>query len=176
MAVVLLLGCAKQEPPVPATRLPQPTAMSKQPDLLDEFAKRPPKESRRDKNGQFVHAKYQHFEVDEAVAALSDVSRPWTVEKMLTLYSQEKDPKRKSRILWILAASRDPRAAIILGQDLKHDALTCRVAATYGIMHFFMDRLVSGGTEGHMLAAQDWWEKNEQRIRTEAKRKKTTTP
>ena len=35
-------------------------------------------------------------------------------------------------------------------------------------MDFFMDRAVVGGSESHMLAAQDWWKANEQRLKVEA--------
>ena len=153
--LMVICGCAMQTGPT-------------EPDLLDQIAKQPPKASRQDENGQFVHAKYQHFEVDEAVAALSDVPRPWSVERMLHLYTQERDPKRKAHILWVLAASRDPRAGLILGQDLTASDLVVRVAATYGLMDFFMDGPVTGGTEQHMSAAQKWWKANRQQLESTA--------
>jgi hypothetical protein len=138
-------------------------------DLLGEIAKRPPRQSRRSDDGNIIQPKYELFEVDAAVDALSDVPRPWTVAEMIRLYEQEKDSTRKAHVLWILAASRDPRAGVILGEALTDDVLGIRIAATYGLLDIFLERLVSGGTESHMFAAQEWWKKNEQRLRREAR-------
>ena len=137
-------------------------------DILDRASQRPSRQSRTGDDGRPVFPKYGHFLVDAAADALADISRPWTVDKMIRLYQQEKDPERAAHILLILAASRDPRAAIILGEDLTDEILVIRVMATLGIVHFFMDHIVAGGMESQMFAAQVWWKKNEQSIRREA--------
>ena len=138
-------------------------------DILDRARQRPPKQSRTGDDGKPVFPKYGHFEVDAAASALAEIPRPWTVKTMVRAYEREEDPKRKAHILWVLAASRDPRAAVILGPGLTDKALDVRVAATYGLMDFFMDRLVGGGTEQHMSAAQKWWKENRERLEIEAR-------
>jgi hypothetical protein len=155
--LVILSGCV-------------PRAQLRQGDLLDEIAKRPPREFRKGKDGEVIRPKHQLFEIDKAVAALADVPRPWTVEKMTDLYAYGNDPKRKAHILWILAASCDSRAALVLGHALNHSELDVRIAAVYGLMSFFSGGPYSGGTDSHGFTVQRWLEKNRQRLVTEARK------
>ncbi|KKL81793.1 hypothetical protein LCGC14_1991220, partial [marine sediment metagenome] len=78
---------SRRTPPASAPDFPPPATQvePKQADLLDEIAKRPSRESRSDNNGKVIHSKYEFFRLDEAVAALADVPRPWTAFGMLEM-------------------------------------------------------------------------------------------
>ena len=134
------------------------------PDIL-ELATRHPPRMWRTENGQKVHPKYRHFEVDAAAEALADVPRPWTVRSMIRFYEGETNYDRRAHALWILAVSEDPRAAVVLGEALDDEALQVRVAATYGLLDLIIRVGVVGGTESHMIAVQRWWAENEDVLR-----------
>lgn len=53
----------------------------------------------------------------QAADKLSDIPRPWTVPNMIRLFEQEKG-ERSEYLARVLAASRDPRAAVALGKAL----------------------------------------------------------
>jgi len=164
---LLLSGCTSAPP---SSGSGSTVSQWKQADILDKGQAYPFTQSRTEADGRVVHPTYASFDVDAAAAALADIPRPWTGEKMTQIFQSTSDPKRKAQILWILAASLDPRAAVTLGEHLKDKSLDVRWVATYGLMDFFMDTPVSGGTEQHMQAAWEWWAKNEQRLRAEAEK------
>ncbi|MHC4192784.1 MAG: hypothetical protein ACYS8I_08975 [Planctomycetota bacterium] len=83
--------------------------------------------------------------------------RPWTVPRVIEWYRDAEQPKTRAALLRLLAASQDGRAIPILGAALDDSVVNVRIAATYGILDYFLGRAVEGGTEGHMMAAHEWW-------------------
>jgi hypothetical protein len=167
LAVPLLLAsCA------PADRreaLPLPADRLEEPDILEHVLDDPPfRQCRREDGGETTFAVYGDFELDEAVRALTGIPRPWTVTKMLTAYGKEEDIKRREHILRVLAASRNARAALLLGRELTDTNYDIRLAATYGLLYYYGIPRGSGGTEGHVHAVQEWWAENKARCRREA--------
>ena len=89
-------------------------------------------------------AKYGDPQLADAVDALSDISRPWTVPKIIGLFKRdtsewlrkfekakaekadrmwkgsEQEAKRCGQLATILAASRDRRAAVVLGEAMDN--------------------------------------------------------
>jgi hypothetical protein len=141
-------------------------------DILDFAAKHPLGTVIINPDGTFRHPKFGDHRLERAVEELNKYPRPWTVSKALAWYVEAEDGKIRAHWLWVLAASRDPRAALALGNALNDDSLDVRVAATYGLLDYFMRVVESGGTEQHMIAVKEWWEKNRERIQTEAERQK----
>jgi len=139
--LIILSGC------VPRT---QPT----QGDLLDEITR----------------PKHRLSEVDKAVAALADVPRPWAVEEMIELYAYEKDPKRKAHILWILAASSDPRGVLVLGESLTDGTREAACAAANALADSVVEIAISGGNDARWWGAHEWWKKNRPRVVAEARK------
>jgi hypothetical protein len=146
------------------------TAFAQERDILDFAAKNPRASQVQNPDGTWRTPKYGDYELAQAAKQLESYSQPFTVPKVISWYSKAKDAKIRASLLRVLAVSRDPRAALVLGNSLKDDLLDVRVAATYGLMDYFMLTAISGGTEGHMIAAQEWWEKNRERLEKEAKR------
>lgn len=91
-----------------------------------------------------VPAKYGDPTLDAAVDALGDIPRPWTVPKIIEVFNAEtaawlrkfqaqidkkseqmwegsdREEKRCGYLATLLAASRDPRAAVVLGAALDN--------------------------------------------------------
>jgi len=145
------------------------TAFAQERDILDFAAKNPRASQFQNPDKTWRTPKYGDYELEQAAEQLKSYPQPFTVPKVISWYSKAKDAKIRASLLRVLAVSRDPRAALALGNSLKDDSLDVRVAATYGLMDYFMLTAISGGTEGHMLAAQEWWEKNRERLEKEAK-------
>ena len=99
-----------------------------------------------------------------AEKALKNHAKPWTVKKVLSWYKEAGDGKTRAHLLRVLAASRNPKAAIELGRSLEDKNLDVRVAATYGLLDYFQTTLVSGGSESHMAFAAKWWRENRRRL------------
>ena len=145
-------------------------AFAQERDILDFATKNPGRWQAQNPDGTYRTPKYGDNELEKAVEQLKNYAQPFTVPKAILWYRKAKDEKIRASLLRVLAASRDPRAALVLGNALRDNSLT-RFAATYGLMDYFMLTTgISGGTEGHMIAAQEWWEKNRARLEKEAKR------
>jgi hypothetical protein len=84
-------------------------------------------------------------------------------------YRAATNPETRAALLKELAPSRDPRAAVVLGEALKDPVLALRVIATNCLLDYYVPALVEGGSEQQMEAALRWWKKNEARLRREAK-------
>ncbi len=106
----------------------------------------------------------------ERAKELHDIPRPWTVSKMLRQFQKANSVREKELILRVLAASRDPRAAVLLGETLPDEKLELRVAAAEGLVDHFLDAVPMGGTESTFFAAEAWWHAHERGLRTEAAR------
>jgi hypothetical protein len=139
-------------------------------DILDFAAKHPLGAVIINPDETYRYPKFGDYRLERAVEELKNYPRPWTVAKVLAWYDKAEDGKIRAHLLWVLAASRDPRAALALGNALNDDSLDVRVAATYGLLDYFMKIVVGGGTEQHIIAVKEWWEKNQESIQKEAER------
>ncbi len=109
-------------------------------------------------DGSTYRPRYGDDQLEKAEMLLSTVyERPWTVSKVVGWYRDAEKPEVRAALLRVLAASRDERAIPLLGAALDDDELDVRVAATYGILDYFLETAVEGGTEAHMMAAHEWW-------------------
>ncbi len=148
----------------------QATTFAQERDILDFASKHSLMQQVKSPDGIYRTPKYGDYELEQAVEQLKDYSQPLTVPKVISWYSEAKDEKIRVSLLRVLAASRDARAALVLGNLLKDDWLSIRVAATYGLKDYFIQSYLGRSTEDHMLAVQAWWEKNQERLEAEAKR------
>lgn len=146
------------------------TAFAQEQDILDSATRHSLMQQVENPDGSWRSPKYGDYNLEQAVERLKDYPQPFTVPKVISWYGEAKDKKIRASLLRVLAASRDPRAALVLGNSLKDDSLDVRVAATYGLMDYFLPSIINGGTEQHMLAVQEWWENNRERLEKEAKR------
>lgn len=145
------------------------TAFAQERDILDFAAKNPRTSQVQNPDGTWRTPKYGDYDLEQAVEKLKNYSQPFTVPSVISWYSETKDGKIRAALLRVLAVSRDPRAALILGNSLKDDSLDVRIAATYSLMDYFLPSVIGGGTEQHMFAVQRWWEENRKKLEKEAK-------
>jgi len=100
--------------------------------------------------------KYGVPDLDQAVDALADIPRPWTVPKIIEAFNNSpwmqdfrlhgaggvsgwgKDAERQSHMATLLAASRDPRAAPILIKALEYPSTTIVSHARQGLYYCFL--------------------------------------
>lgn len=142
--------------------------LSQDSDVLDLALRNPRGETVQNPDGTYRSPKYGDHKLEEAVEQLKQYARPWTVPRLIIWYRRARNEKTRAYLLRALAVSRDARAAIVLGESLKDDSLDVRIASTYGLLDYFGPETPRGGTEQHMLAEQEWWEQNRERLKTEA--------
>ena len=139
---------------------------------------------RGETDDDYRRPKFGDWRLEKAEKAIDDIPRPWTVAKFLPLARREIDQpevstesdKRLGHLLSVLAASRDPRAAVMLGENLTNEKVwRGRIASCYGMLDYFLPVAVVGGTEQHFEAAQKWWKKNEPKLRAKAEERNRTT-
>jgi hypothetical protein len=113
-----------------------------------------------DSNGEMVAPIYGDPVLDEAVAALPDIQRPWTFGKIHAEYEREADVGRRVPLIRALAASREPSAAILLHKLLGDKSLEIRMAALTGLWDHFIhvDSSWAGGAERMFEDEEKWWE------------------
>jgi hypothetical protein len=71
----------------------------------------------------WAHCRYYSCDVDRAEAFMtSRYPRPWTLAKVLGWYREATDPATKAHLAHVLGASRDPRAALALGEMIESTA------------------------------------------------------
>jgi HEAT repeat protein len=110
-------------------------------------------------DGSTHEPKYGDLILEKAERLLSSkYERPWTVSSVIQWYNMAEEREIRTALLRLLAASRDERAIPFLGAALGDNELDVRVAATYGILDYFMETAIQGGTEQHMMAARKWWQ------------------
>jgi hypothetical protein len=116
---------------------------------------------------------YHDCDAEEAAAKfLHDrYPRPYTATKVIQWYEEAGDDVTRVHLLSILAASRDPRAALVLGTALRSPSLEVRFAAVNGLnWEFGADACaVGGGAEDAFASAYEWLEENQVRLLTEAR-------
>jgi hypothetical protein len=145
-------------------------SLAQEGDILDFAAKHPRGQIITNPDGSSRVPKFGDHRLERAVEELNDYPRPWTVSKVLAWYQETKDAKTRAHLLWVLAVSRDPRAALALGHALDEHSLEVRIAAIYGLQDYFMKIVILGGTEQHADAVREWWEKNRESIEQEVER------
>jgi hypothetical protein len=83
--------------------------------------------------------KYGDPDLDEAVYALADIPRPWTVPKIIEAFNHSPwDEERRSHLATLLAASRDPRAAVILIKALEYHSTAIVHHSRTGLYYYFL--------------------------------------
>jgi hypothetical protein len=99
-------------------------------DILEYVAKKNPQHGQSRTNGtsesgpQTVVCKYYSCYLDRAEAFLSTkYPRPWTIDNILAWYRQSTDPDTRKHLAYLLGATRDPRAALALGESVEDEKL-----------------------------------------------------
>ena len=162
---VLVVGasCASETPPT-SNPVPAPATASSgapaaaEPGILDIAA-------RRDPQGAARTPRHGDARLQAAVQALAGMAQPWTVAAVLSTYARERDPTRRAHLLALLAVSRDPRAALRLGEALGDPNVEVRTAATQGLVRYFVDPPRVGGSEQAAEAARAYWRDHEAELR-----------
>ena len=129
-------------------------------DILNAAANYPDRTtSYREGKGPMRPTEYGDPELDKAAIALRDLDRPWTLEKILAAYESEKALERRVSLLRVLAASRDPRVAVMLHKLVSDDSLDIRLAALGGLWDHYIqiDGVWGGGTEQMFFDEAEWW-------------------
>ena len=120
-------------------------------------------------DGTYKKSSYGDYQLDEAVAFLSaSHPRPWTVAEALHWFDSATDDESRVHTLRLLAASRDPKAALALHSATNSKSLKVRMAAYYGLADYFLPETENGGTEQIIQATQEWFVSNKQRLDKEA--------
>ncbi len=151
---ILCLGC--RSPEHVQTRLDGWGAAER--DILCFAKEHPAGYSYRDRQ-----IEYGDPNMEEAAKVLADIPHPWTVQKLIALFSQERDAYRKRlyyarakgmNTMWegseqesrhcgclatVLAASRDSRAAAVLGQTLEMPDCPDGYKVVEGVFDYFLE-------------------------------------
>jgi hypothetical protein len=97
-------------------------------DILEYVAQKNPQHGRYYPNGigehggQTTTCNYYSCDLDRAETFLTPkYPRPWTLEKVLGWFKDERDPEAGRHLAYLLGATRDPRAALALGESLQDD-------------------------------------------------------
>src|SRR5262245_22902007 len=93
------------------------TAFTQERDILDFATKNPRGQQVQKPDGTWRTPKYGDYELEQAVELLKNYSQPFTVRKVISWYSEAEDAKIRAALLRVLAVSRDPRAALVLGNS-----------------------------------------------------------
>ena len=134
-------------------------------DIIEQAKAHPRHEQVQQPDGTFKESKYGDHKLAEAEAFLSPFHRrPWTVTDAIGWFHKA-DDRSRCYILRLLAASRDPRAALVLGAALESKV---SLAAGEGLIDYFLPSMTSGGTEQQMDAARKWFASNKARLQSEA--------
>jgi hypothetical protein len=123
-------------------------------------------------DGTIVACRYWDCDIDRAEGFLrAKYARPYTMGQILRWYEQERDPRTRASLLVVLAASRDPRAGLVLAGAIRSTNVDVRIAAAEALnRHFGADLCSSGGNlESEFAHAEEWLEENEVRLRKAAR-------
>lgn len=124
-------------------------------------------------DGSKIRSRYSTFDLDDAENFLRDrYQRPCTLKQALRWYEGACDESTRIHLLVLLAASRDPHAALVVGNALMSSSLDIRVAAVNALNGFFGATQCAGGgnLESDFAAAFNWLEENDTRLRRDARK------
>lgn len=124
-------------------------------------------------DGSKLRSRHLSFELDDAEDFLRDrYPRPYTLRKALSWYEEACDEPTRIHLLVLLAASRDPHAALIVGNALMSPSANISVAAVRAFNQFFDATQCSlgGNLESDFTAAFNWLEENGTRLRRDARK------
>ena len=96
---------------------------------------------------------------------LASLPKPRTVSTLIALCRVKKDASKRRQLLALLALSRDPRAAVVIGDH--RDTVGFRDA--FLLFQGPFAPVALGGIETQHAAMKTWWKNNEKRLRAEAK-------
>lgn len=122
-------------------------------------------------DGSKRESRYAFLPLDDAEDSLRDrYQRPYTLEKTLRWYEAACDEPTRIHLLVLLAASRDPHAALIVGDAMMSTSVDVRVAAVEAFNRFFgaNDCSLGGNLESEFAAASKWLEENSARLRRDS--------
>lgn len=153
--VSVVTACASATPP--------------EPDILELAARSPLGQQVQSLDGTWRTTRFGDSELERAERDLR-IPRPWTVSKMLLHFQKADSLPEKDLLLRVLAASRDPRAAVVLGETLPDEDLDLRVAAAEGPFWYFLEFQRGGNLESVISQADEWWRAHEPELRAEAAR------
>ena len=124
-------------------------------DILSYAAAHPRDSLVTEPDGTMRRPKFGDPQLEDAETFLTPrFSRPWTVTTVLARLRASTDAAMSAHLLRVLAASRHPRAALVLGEALRSDL---SIPACYGLLDYFPVPATMGGTEEHMRAADRWF-------------------
>jgi hypothetical protein len=179
-AIVLCTAHVRLQFPVKADPPPNDRPIPWDADILDYVSRRdielygqPPYSERTLPDGSKFRSRYSTFDLDDAEDFLRDrYPRPYRLGKVVRWYEEACDEPTRIHLLVILAASRDPHAALIVGNALMSTSLDIRFAAVEALDHFFGATQCSGGgdLESDFDAAFKWLEENGTRLRRDARK------
>jgi hypothetical protein len=133
-----------------------------------------------------VPAKYGDPGLARAEQDLSDIPRPWTVPKMIAIFKKGQpqcvqEPARCESLARVLAASRDPRAAVALGDTFGRwypdQALVIQAFFDYFVKDMYYglapddkNRSLETGNlfDFTIPATTRWWNDNKARLQKES--------
>lgn len=125
-------------------------------------------------DGTQVACNYWDCDVDRAEEFLREkYPRPYTLSRVLRWYQEASDERTRAHLMTILAASRDPRAGLVLADAIRStNPNVPSAAAVEGLRtHFGAGQCAVGGDlESDFDEARGWLKENETRLRTEAER------
>jgi hypothetical protein len=133
---------------------------------MEQLVQKPPDRTER-------RPRYGDDALAKAEEELRHIPRPWTLTRIMKTYHDElKKPRleqtNKPHLERLLAASRDPRAAVLLGEQVEGNQPA--PGAVRGLMDYFLPSVArEGGTEAQIVAVQNWWKEQEAKWRRQAK-------
>lgn len=135
-------------------------------DILDIIAKHPRSIQIYEEDGTIRVPKYFDRHIEKAMVSLPTYfKRPFTVPRVIRWYRESQNETQRSNLLRLLAASRDPRAAIVMGALLDDASFIVRWAAIDGLADYFLESISWINSESKYDAVKKWWENNQERLR-----------
>jgi hypothetical protein len=145
-------------------------------DILEFAAKHPPYpggySAPKKVDGTTVRCAYWDCDVDDAVAFLrGKYPRPYTVTKVLRWYDEACDEATRIHSLHVLAATRNPRAGLVLATALRSPNPNVRMATVSAFNYEFgADQCaMAGDRASEFQNADEWLEENYARLWREAR-------
>ena len=139
-------------------------------DIIQQVASHPHGSAQAQQaDGSMREVKYGDYGLEQAGIFLTGrYPHPWTVSKTLGWFREASDPTTRVHLLRVLAASRDPKAALVLG-DCFHDPSLGIDACEDMNEYFVVPQQVDGGSRSVIAAATKWFAANKERLQREAR-------